>query len=247
MARAEDYEHQPIEEVHLSWTAQPKGSKSFHLLGLDLAIHPNSSKRIIINYPGYHGEREGYMDKHRKLAQYMQGEGLGAVVRGKGPGWPDFDGFTEDVQLRKMIEYALENAQAICDAQRPEVLIIGTSAGGGAAAAIAYEYEAVKRLLLMAPGANMGMGQIERGLSRFPGEVFVIIGENDTNVGPETGKAFYNLATAASLRQLFLIPNCDHNFRGKTNGRIMSQAPFYAFAQNTRPEFPDPTGGIVLY
>lgn len=252
MPRVEDYKHLPIEEVHLVWTAKPnkpnhRDSRTERLLELDLAVHPNTSGRIIINYPGWQGAREGYMDKHMKLAQYMQGENLGAVVRGKGPDFPDFDGFTNDVQLRQMIDYSLENAQAICGAQKPEVLLIGTSAGAGAAAAIAYDYERVSRILLMAPGDNMGRKVLREGLQRFAGEVFIVIGENDTNVGVGSGQVFYDLAIRAARRELFVIPDCDHNLSGEVNGRIMSQAPFYAFAKVERPKFPDPLGGIVLY
>lgn len=252
MPRVEDYEHLPIEEVLLVWTARPnkpsyKGSRTERLLELNLAVHPNTSGRIIINYPGWQGAREGYMDKHEKLAQYMQGENLGAVVRGKGPGFLDFGGFTNDTQLHKMIYYSLENAQAICGAQKPEVLLIGTSAGAGAAATIADSYERVSRILLMAPGDNMGREVLREGLQRFAGEVFIVIGENDTNVGVYSGQVFYDLAIRAARRELFVIPNCDHHFSGSVNGRIMSQAPFYAFAKGKRPKFPDPLGGIVLY
>lgn len=246
MPRAEDYEHLPIEQVHLQWQAtSQKGQK--RLLSTDIAIHPNSSGKIIINYPGFRGDREGFNDKHRKLAQYMQGENLGAVVRSKGPGFSDFDGFTDDVLLRKVLVYSLENAQSISGLQSPEVFLIGTSAGAGAAAAIAFEFKEVTRMLLMAPGANIGMHIVAKGLRRFTGEVFVVIGAKDENVGLRAGQHFYNLATAASKRELFVIPNCDHQFRGEQNGKYMSQAPFYAFANGTRPKFPDPEDGMVLY
>lgn len=252
MPRVEDYQHLPIEEMHLEWTAIPndpnyRDSGTKRLLELDLAIHPNTSGRIIINYPGLRGAREGYMDKYRKLAQYMQGEGLGAVVRGKGPGFPDFNGFTVDTQLRKMIDYSLENSQILCGAQKPEVLLIGTSAGGSAVAAIAYEYETVARILLMAPSFNMGEEAITEGLKRFAGEVFIVIGQEDHVVGVKSGQIFHDLATSASKRKLFIIPDCDHQFRGTTNGKIMNQAPFYAFAKDKRPNFPDPQLGIFLY
>lgn len=246
MPRAEDYEHLPIQQVHLEWKAQAKNGQEVEL-GLDIAVHPNTSGRIIINYPGYLGAMDGYNQKHRKLALYMQGEGLGAVVRGKGPGFPDFEGFTDDTQLRRMIDYSLDNAEVISGAKRPEVLLIGTSAGGGAVAAIARDYETVARILLMAPGSNMGMAQISTGLKEFAGEVFIVIGEQDKSVGAGAGKTFYNLATKASRRELFVIPDCDHNFTGEVNGRIMSEAPFYAFALGARPKFPDPSGGMVLY
>lgn len=59
MPKVEDYEHLPIEYIHF----YP-----------DLAIHPNRSGRIVVNYPGYRGVIDGYEGKHKKLAQFMQGE-----------------------------------------------------------------------------------------------------------------------------------------------------------------------------
>ena len=148
MPRVEDYKNLLIYQTHLEWRAITNNpdSQGFQLLGqdytlgLDLVIHPNQSGRIILNYPGYRGAMDGYDSKHKKLAWYMQGEGLGAVVRGKGPGFVDFDGFTDDIQLRKMIEYSLENAELICGEPQPELLFIGTSAGAGAVAAVAADY-----------------------------------------------------------------------------------------------------------
>ncbi len=248
MPEIQDYQHLPIEEVHLEWKAKPKGFRPERTVALDLAVHLNDSGRIIINYPGLGGDREGYAGKHKNLALYMQGEGLGAVVRGKGPGHRDFANFPDDVQLRRMIEYSIENALPICGAQKPEVLLMGTSAGGGAVAAVASDYEAVTRMLLMAPGNNIGSKAVENGLRDFAGEVFIVIGADDDVVGgEETGRYFLNLATRASRRELFVIPDCDHNFRGRTNGIVMSEAPFYAFAKGFRPKFPDPDGGMVLY
>lgn len=255
MPRVEDYKHLPVQNVLLEWEAEANkpdctGNRvmgQHYRLALDLAIHPNQSRRIIINYPGLRGEKDGYMDKHRKLAQIMQGENLGAVVRGKGPGHPDFNGFSFDVQLRKMIEFSVEYAKALSGSSSPEIMLIGTSAGGGVAAAIAHEYEEISRILLMAPGNNIGLKQIRYGLANFSGEVTIVIGKDDTNVGAVSGWKYLELSTGASRRKLFNLSNCGHNFEGEQNGRIMSQAPFYAFAEGKRPKFPNLEGGIALY
>lgn len=255
MPRAEDYSHFPTYHEVLRWRARvddpdyrttPHYGREFSL-SYTIAIHPNRSGRIIINYPGYRGDIDGFEGKHRKLAQYMQGENLGAVVRGKGPGHPDLAGFTIDLPLRSMIDFSLENASRIAGTRNPELLLIGTSAGAGAVASVAHEYESVSRMLLMAPGDNMGGEAIRKGLQRFAGEVFIVIGQNDESVGVEAGRTFLRLATGARKKELFEIPNCNHKFRGEQNGRYMSQAPFYAFARDERPKFPDPEGGMVLY
>lgn len=45
--------------------------------------------------------------------------------------------------------------------------------------------------------------------------------------------------------ELHRIPDCDHQFRGRRNGRIMSQAPLRAFAGLT--PFPHDSAGLDLY
>ena len=42
-----------------------------------------------------------------------------------------------------------------------------------------------------------------------------------------------------------MIPNCNHQFFGEANGKIMSKAPLWAFAGDTT--FPSPEGGKKLY
>lgn len=252
MLRAKDYEHLPIQQVVLEWTAKPnapavkgaKGSDQEYPLKLTVAVHPNKSGRIIVNYPGWGGDIDGYNFKYRKLAQYMQGEGLGAVVRSSGP---DFWGYTVDTGLRRMLDYTYENAEEISGVTKPEILLMGFSAGASAIAAIAYNYGRVSRMLLMAPSGDMGIEAVTEGLRQFAGEVFIVIGREDDVVGVKAGQTFYDLAVGASHRELHIIPDCDHQFRGEINGRIMSQAPLYAFARGRKPTFPDPQGGLVLY
>lgn len=211
---------------------------------LEIAIHPNRSGVIILNYPGTNGSIDGYNGKHRTLAYYMQAESLGAVVRCSNK--PD-EGEPWEVALRRMLEYALEHAEEISGKKDPSVYIIGTSAGAGAAAAIAHEYPLVRKLLLMAPAGDAGLTRVTKGLSRFNGEITIVIGQDDKRVGASAGQWFHSMATAALRRELFTIPNCDHHFSGEANGRIMSQAPFYAFARGEKPKFPQPGGGIKLY
>jgi len=244
--RIEDYQDQPIQQVNVSWSST--ADRASRSLRMDLAIHPCFSERIIINYPGYRGDIDGYQAKHRNLARFMQGEGLGAVVRGKGPGHPDFNGLTVDIQLRKMIDFSIKNSLRICGTVKPEIFLIGTSAGGSAVAAIAHEFSAVSRILLMAPSGDMEPRALHYGLGQFSGEVYILMGLQDRVVGGErTARSFYNMAARSRKREVFLLDYCDHHFSGTPNGRIMSQAPFYAFARGDRPNFPDPEGGMVLY
>ncbi len=209
-----------------------------------LAIHPNLSRRIIINVPGANGDIDGFADKYKKLAHHMQSTDLGAVVR---TGNQFRKGFLPDFNAKVALEYAREHAWEICGEAKPEILLMGFSAGASAIAAIAREYPEVSKMLLFAPSGDMGHARITQGLVRFKGDLTIVIGENDEIVGSHAGQHFYNMSLAAKNKELFTIPDCDHHFSGEINGRIISEAPFYAFNQGEKPLFPDPIGGIKLY
>src|SRR3989344_1351842 len=55
----------------------------------------------------------------------------------------------------------------------------------------------------------------------------------------------YLMGFSPPSRHLVVLPNCDHQFRGRVNGQIMSKAPLWAFAGEAT--FPSPEGGTVLY
>lgn len=211
---------------------------------VDLAIHPNLSNRIIINMPGAFGDIDGYVEKYKNLANYMQLNNLGAIIRTDNI---FIEGYLPDIKLRSAIKYAEEHALEICGEPKPEIMLMGFSAGASAIASIAYEFPEVSRILLYAPSGDMSEEMIKKGLKEFKGEVVIVQGDKDQVVGPQAGKIFYDLATGASNRELFMVANCDHQFKGEVNGRIMSEAPFYAFTKDSKPKFPDPRGGIKLY
>jgi pimeloyl-ACP methyl ester carboxylesterase len=213
---------------------------------VELAIHPNNSKRIIVNIPGIGGDIDGYADKYKNLARHMQENDLGAVVRTHGHG---IAGYLPDLLPRAALQYIRENAFSICGEPEPDVFLMGFSAGASAVAGIASEYPEVKGILLYAPSGDMPEKKIKDSLKKFKGEVYVVQGEDDEIVGPEAGRTFHRLATGAKHKELFMIPDCSHQFIGEANGRIMSEAPFYAFAEKPtdKPVFPDPKGGIKLY
>jgi len=147
--------------------------------------------------------------------------------------------------LRKMIEYSLTNSKKIANCKNPKLYLMGFSAGASTIAAVSAEYSEVEKILLMAPSGDAGLDNCRKNLAKFSGEVYIAIGDKDDVVGTEAGKIFYDLVKAASKKELVIIPNCDHQFRGEINGKIMSVAPLWAFAQNKT--FPSPDDGIVLY
>lgn len=85
------------------------------------------------------------------------------------------------------------------------------------------------------------------GIKEFKGKVCIVVGSGQNAIGMEIGQMFFDYFENAKHKEIFEIPNCDHQFRGEVNGRIYSQAPVYAFSDEIKIKFPDPEGGIKLY
>ena len=217
-------------------------------LKVGLRVHPNSNGVIVINYPGLDADIDGYANKYGNLGDFLQ-EKVGAVLRTDNPHYAGFR-YENSVQehLRAVIDYALQHSQEISgkDADEVSMYLMGFSAGASGIAAVAHKYPQVKKILLMAPSGDAGQEAVAEGLKQYTGECHIVIGENDEIVGVEAGNLFASMATAVSVVRSVIIPDCDHQFRGETNGRIMSAAPLWAFA-GVGGERPSPEDGITLY
>lgn len=211
---------------------------------LPIKIHSNNSGHIIINYPGAEGDIDGYNRKYETLAIHIQYTGLAAIVRSGNPFVP-IHGWT--MNLRELINYCLENPKKICGADKPEMWLMGFSAGAGAIGLIAWEYPEITKILLAAPANGVGEEKLLAGLNKFAGEAYIIVGDHDEVVSIDDCQQMFDALSNAKHREFIVIPNCDHQFRGEENGRILSQAPFYAFDTGKKPNFPDPKAGIKLY
>lgn len=215
-------------------------------LELEVAIHPHSTGIIVVNYPGITGDIDGYNNKYGQQADYIQEKGIGTVVR---MGNPHFDklpypkGMIDNFKF--ILDYCLENGTELSGKKNPSLYLMGFSAGASTIAAVASEYSAVEKILLMAPSGDAGQKAIETGLRNFKGEVYIAIGDRDEVVGSQAGQIFYDLATNAKIRKLEIIANCNHQFFGEENGKIMSKSPLWAFAGDTT--FPSSEGGRTLY
>jgi pimeloyl-ACP methyl ester carboxylesterase len=216
-------------------------------VSFEINIHDlPESNVIIINYPGYGGDIDGYQGKYRTLATLIRRRGLGAVIRmGNRYDYGFLYEKSAVADLRATIDYALANAEKICATREPDLYLMGFSAGAGAIAIVAPDYPQVKRVLLIAPSVDAGKSAIEEAFGRFRGDVYIAVGEYDECVGKEAGEYFLELATGARQKKLVIIPDCDHQFQGWINGKIMSKAPFWAFAGDE--SFPSPEGGVLLY
>ncbi|MBL4850513.1 MAG: hypothetical protein JKY65_33770 [Planctomycetes bacterium] len=239
--RGKRFDPSPRDET---WRWDPSG-EGVHERDLFVVVHPAQSSKIVIMLPGWDGAIDGYEQKYVKLANYLVEQGVGAVVRSGNPAIPGhpFETTCKAI-LRGVAGGALARAEAICGYPSPQLLLVGWSAGASAIAALAPELPRVERALLMAPSGDAGEETVISGLNRFQGDLFVVVGAND-EVVLDLPQRLFALAVGARSKRLEVLPDCDHQFRGAHNGRLMSQALLWAFAD--APGFPDPEAGIHLY
>ena len=86
---------------------------------------------------------------------------------------------------------------------------------------------------------------MERGLKDYKGEIYFTSGEDDEIGASQVCEYLYKASESAKKRVIEIIPNCDHQFKGKRNGKILSNAYLWAFGDKSN--FPGPWGGIALY
>lgn len=227
------------------WSIDPGFPPRGRSVEVDVAIHPSQGLALVVMMPGWEGDIDGYEDKYLKLAQLIRSQGIGAVVR---LGNPEFDGvdFEEACRghLRDAVDQALARSAKICGATEPKLYFFGTSAGASAMAALADRWPQLEKMLLVAPSADAGYEAACAGLLAFSGEVSVVAGRQDEVVG-SLPEELSGIAPPGARRRFVGIDHCDHQFRGAINGRIYSQAPLWAFADDD--PFPDPDRGIHLY
>ena len=152
---------------------------------LEIAIHPTTTGKIIINYPGAEGHIDGYNNKYLTLSNHIVNQNLASVVRSGNDyafGW--------DMNLRQVLKYTIENSIDICGIETPEIYLMGFSAGAGAISIVAWEYPEVKAISLCAPAIGVGERRVKNGLAEFEGEVYIVVGEDDEIVGHTAGDLF---------------------------------------------------------
>lgn len=235
----------PGSVVSEAWTFRPCPGDPHRTCSLPVAIHPCESKHILLAMPGWDGHIDGYAQKYAKLASFIVEKDVAAVVRsGNHPvSGVDFEISCVE-QLRAMADHALANASRICGNNAPSLLLMGFSAGASAIAAIASSTPEVEGILLLAPSADAGAAAVQASMEAFTGNAHVIVGDQDQVVG-DFPRQVASWSPPGARRELVLLPKCDHQFRGANNGRIMSQAPLWAFSE--LDPFPHPTAGRLLY
>lgn len=209
----------------------------------DSVVHVFNNGKIIINIPGADGGVNGYKDKYTKIAKYIIKNKLGAVIQisnqiSNGSGW--------DINLKKALSYALKHSKEVCGTDNPEIYLMAVSAGAGAASMTAWKYPEVTKILLIEPIVRFDWDQAIEGIKRYKNKVVILVGDESMALGKKVGNKFLNLFVNAKSKELIEIENCNHQFTGEINSRILSESPIYAFGSK-KIKFPNPRGGIKLY
>ena len=222
-----------------------------------LSAFRTSSGIIIINAPGAGEPKDGRNGRYVTIGQELQRQDVGSLVT-HAPPQPDAQGKYPDEpysyrdaswnriaveSMSHVIDYSLEHAEELCGSSSPTVYLSGFSAGGSVCGAVAHAYPEVKRILLMSAYDSVGE-YFYFGIRQFTGEVYMTYGSQDV-MASFLAYAMNFSAPEVSALHVQEVPDCDHGFRGKTNGMVLSKAWGWAFAGDE--SYPSPEGGLVLY
>jgi len=225
--------------------------------GVPVTAYPTTSGVIIVNAPGAGEPKDGRADRYMKIGRHLQENGVGTMVTHRAPlpdaqmKYPDEPYSYRDASWNRIsveamvhvIDYCKEHAEELCGSASPRIHLSGFSAGGSVCGAVAFAYPEIARLLLISTYDSVG-DYFYAGMRQFTGEVYLAYGSGDVMAG---FLAYAMNFTAPELKALkvAMVPDCDHGFRGATNGRILSKAYLWAFAGDE--SFPSPEGGLELY
>ena len=211
-------------------------------------VNPAPTGKIVISSPGFKGSRDGYQNKYKKVARWIQQLRIAAFIRYEIVWLTDnmMDSYENEIcqALRVVIDYALAEAEEICQTSDPEIYLAGFSAGASASAVVSPEYNQVKGLLLIAPTIDAGREKLKEALPTYQGDLYITVGDLDY-ISEMTPEMMIQLSTSAQKIRLVEVANCDHQWTGKTNGRILSKSFIWAF--NDDETYPCPEGGVELY
>ena len=209
---------------------------------IPVEYHSTNTGNILINIPGAGGSVEGYLNKYVNLGNYIQSNNIASFVR-----IPNDRPAEYELTVRKVVNYSIEHSKDICGSDTPNIWLMGFSAGAGAIVITGWEYPEIKKILAINPYIEDIRHKIKRDLPSYTGDLFLIKGSDDDVIGTDTLEYISSYSTNVSNIQTYTIPNCDHQLKGETNSKILSQLPEYYFLGRYKEEkFPDGTKGFNL-
>ena len=88
---------------------------------------------------------------------------------------------------------------------------MGISTGAGVVLTAPFKHQGIKKILLIAPGTDLGRFSMMKGTRNFHGKLYVLMGACD----PIREKmAFLKEWSCASKLEIKAVPGCDHHFAG---------------------------------
>ena len=191
---------------------------------LDIAIHPADSKVVLLTVPGVDGSVDGFGDKYVKIAENIQEKYGAATVRMANP---FITSYHWESNIRRSLNYILENTEEITGYKDIEIRIMAHSAGAAVVAQIAWEYPEITRILLINPSTKLGIGKIKYGLSEFSGnKITVLFGSEDPSVSDVDEIA--KLSEAKNVHT-HILEGVDHNFSGESLEAFITAPALYLF------------------
>lgn len=214
---------------------------SFNGEQISVVYHPSKvNGPITLIYPGFFGDIDGYNQKYTKIAA-MLADTVGPVLRADNRFDSNRDYSGQAVaRVERLINYMVDLITQ--NNGKPEINLAGFSAGAGAVAVAARNNELVKKILLIAPSADVSKDLVKSSLKNFNGDVFIGVGDVDRVVGQEISEEFARVAPNA---RLCVINGVDHQFTGRQNGMVFSSLFNWAFREEDMA--PGQENGIVLY
>lgn len=170
-------------ELVITRTAKNEDNE-FVKVDIPLAINCTRTGRILINSPGLGGSKDGDEGVFLRIAEMLEEKGVASMIRYESSLF-DFafrrigmEALLMD-NLRAVLNYALGHSRQICGSDSPEVFLAGYSADASATAAVSVECPQVSKMLLIAPSIDIDLTLVEKSLSKFAADLYLISGDRD--------------------------------------------------------------------
>ena len=176
---------------------------------LELAVHKNKSKSIMLIVPGVDGSVDGYKDKYIQIANNAVKTNNMSVVRMSNP---YIGAHYWQSNVRTAIQYIEDNAINICGYKDFQLSIVGHSIGAFVTGQIAWEYPFIHNILLINPASIIDLQPLMNGLSDYKGKATIIIGSKDPAYKRLNEFNQFELSKKTKVK---VIDGADHHFSGK--------------------------------
>ena len=196
----------------------------------ELMLFPSQADRTLIVIPGWNSSVKKF--KYAYLVDTLQQRDLASVVIMNNPDPGEDVDYTEQLfrQADAVTRFAIANQASLNgNKDRLKLSVMGSSAGGGAAAVIAGRYnQTVDSVFLVGPAQDVPFSAIAAHMQNITGELFVIRGEYDHYCTEDNANTYLGMAPNALTTGVAHIGRGDHGLSSAANaiqlaGLITSQ------------------------